>query len=293
MTEALLDNSMIRRLEQLMLVTRKSATGTQKGERRSKRRGSSSDFADYRNYVPGDDLRFLDWKIYGRLDSLFLKLFLEEEDLNVHILIDSSLSMATGGPDKFLYARRIAAALGYLTMANMDSLSVHAFGDGITHSFGPKRGKVNGNHLFNFLENIPPAPQTSLENSIKEFAMRSPSKGIVMVISDFYDFSGYEQAFRHLFGRNFEVFALHVLSPQELNPDHEGDLRLVDAEMGSSTDVSMGKSLMDLYANTLNTFCDGIKTHMQERGGYYALTSTATPFERLILDVLRRQGLVR
>ena len=293
MSEPLLDNDMIRRLEQLMLVTRKTATGRLKGERRSKRRGSSSDFADFRNYVAGDDLRFLDWNIYGRLNTLFIKLFLEEEDLQVYILIDTSLSMASGGPEKLLYARRVAAALGYLTMSNMDSLTVHTFGPGITNTFGPKRGKVNGTRLFNFLQNVEPEPTTSLTHSLKQFSMQTSSRGIAIVLSDFYDFDGYSEGFRHLFGRNFEVFAIQILSPQELNPDHEGDVRLVDCEMGSTTDISMGKTLLDVYNKTLNTFCEGIRSHVQERGGHYILTSTDTPFERLILDLLRRQGVVR
>ena len=293
MSETLLDGEMMRRLEQLTLVSRKISTGRLKGERRSRRRGSSNDFADYRNYVAGDDMRYLDWKIYSRLERLFIKLFLEEEDLRVYILVDASASMQTGSPEKFLYAKRLAAALGYLSMAGMDSVSTHAFGDGLVASFGPKRGKVNAPRYFDFLQNIEPAPTTHLGRSLKEFANQTTSSGIVMLISDFMDFEGYEQAMRNLFGRNFEVLTIQVLSPQEIAPDYQGDVRLIDCEIDATTDISMGKSLMDTYTRTLNTFCDDLKNHVVARGGSYMLTSTDSPFEKIVLDVLRRKGVVR
>jgi uncharacterized protein (DUF58 family) len=293
MSEALLDGEMMRRLEQLTIVSRKISTGRLKGERRSRRRGSSNDFADYRNYVAGDDMRYLDWKIYSRLERLFIKLFLEEEDLRVYILVDASRSMAQGAPQKLLYAKRLAAALGYLSMASMDSVSAHAFGDGLTDSFGPRRGKVNAQRYFDFLQSVQVSQTTNLERSLKAFANQTTSPGIVMVISDFMDFEGYEQALRHLFGRNFEVLAVQVLSPQEISPEYQGDVRLLDCEIDVTTDISMGKSLMETYKRTLNTFCDELKNHVVSRGGSYMLTSTDSPFERIVLDVLRRKGVVR
>ena len=293
MAEKLLDQDMMKRLEQLSLISRKISTGRLKGERRSRRRGSSTDFADYRNYVAGDDLRFLDWKIYGRLERLFIKLFLEEEDLRVNILIDTSPSMRFGNPEKLLYAKRVAAALGHICLNRMDSLTVKTFGDRLIQSYGPKRGKVNSRRYFEFLSSIGPGDETALLNSFKAFAQSTSGKGMAIVISDFYDFAGYEEAFRQLFARDFEVLAIHVLSPEELKPEHQGDIRLVDCEFGLTTDVSMGRSISDLYERTLGAFCNGLKDHIIARGGYYLLASTESPFERLVLDVLRRKGIVR
>lgn len=293
MTETLLNTDLMKRLEQLALVSRRMTAGRLKGERRSRRRGSSTDFADYRNYVPGDDLRFLDWKIYGRLERLFIKLFLEEEDLRVHILLDASPSMQFGEPEKLLYARQVAAALGYVCLAKMDSLTVKTFGGGLGQSFGPKRGKVNGPAYFRFLSSIEPAETTNLLQSFKTFAQTHGPRGLAIVISDFYDFAGFEEAFRQLFARDFEVLAVHVLSPEELNPTHQGDIRLVDCEFGATTDVSMGGNVKGMYGRALSAFCNGLKSYILGRGGYYLLASTELPFERLVLDVLRRKGILR
>lgn len=293
MSEQLLNAETLRSLEQLTITSRRLSSGRMRGERRSRRRGASSDFADYRNYVAGDDLRFLDWKIYGRLERLFIKLFLEEEDLRVHILLDTSPSMAFGEPEKLLYAKRVAAALGYISLARMDSLRVLAFGDGLTDAYGPKRGKGNRAGYFSFLSGLEPSTGTNLHTSFKAFAAAHPNRGVAVVISDFYDFDGYEEAFRQLFARNFEVLAIHVLSPAELKPAHQGDIRLVDTEFGLTTDISVGKRLLNTYQRTLGAFSDGLKDYVVGRGGHYLLVSTATPFERLVLDVLRRRGFVR
>lgn len=293
MAEALLDSEIMRRLEQVMLVSRKLSSGRLRGERRSKRRGSSNDFADYRNYVTGDDLRYLDWKIYARLERLFLKLFLEEEDLRVQILVDISPSMAWGEPEKLLYAKRVAAALGYVTMNRMDSLTACGFGQTLGATFGPRRGKVNGHRYFSFLEHLEVAEGTSLTESLRRFSLVTRSAGLVIVISDFLDPGGYEEGLRLLFGRGFETCIIQVLAPEELKPTVTGDVRLVDVEFGDTTDVSVGPALMELYDRTLNTFCDGLKDYVTKRGGTYVLCSTQTPFERLVLDVLCRKGMVR
>lgn len=281
------------RLEQLQVMARKMATGRMRGERRSRRRGYSTDFADYRNYVVGDDTRYLDWKIYARLERLYLKLFLEEEDLQVFLLIDTSPSMDFGTPNKLHYAKQVAAALGYIALCRMDSLTCQCFGETVLDKWGPKRGKPNAGAYLDFLEGIEPASQTSLQQSLKVFSQQNRGKGVVLLISDFYDFDGYEEGLRFLFGRNFEVFAIHLLSPEELNPDLKGDVRLVDKEFDYSTDISVGKSLMKLYDQTLNTFCSGLKSFIMNRGGYYILCSTELGFDRLVLDVLCRKGLLR
>lgn len=294
MTETLIDSDLLRRLEQLALMSRRLSTGRMKGERRSRRRGAGTDFADHRNYTPGDDLRALDWKIYGRLERLFIKRFLEEEDLKVYLLLDASESMRFGEPSKLLYAKRVAAALGYICLARMDSLSACAFGDGLHGRFGPKRGKGHSPAWFDFLTRLEPVSgATSLARSFEAFARTTRSRGLVVVLSDFYDVEGYEDAFRCLFARDFEVLAIHILSPGELKPNLEGDLRLQDVEFRHTTDVSMGRGVLAFYERALAAFTNGLRDNIIGRGGYYLLTSTELPFERLVLDVLRRKGVLR
>lgn len=294
MSERFLDTDLVRRLEQVALVSRKLSTGRLKGERRSRRRGSSTDFADYRNYVPGDDLRFLDWKLYGRHERLFLKLFLEEEDLRVHLLIDTSASMAYGTPAKLRHAQCVAAALGYVGLARMDSLCAYAFAGGLRQQYGPRRGKQHRADYFDFLDSLAPEEgPTSLQASFKTFAAGVKQRGLAVVLSDFCDPAGYEDAFRQLFARDFEVLAIQILAPEELAPDYEGDLRLVDAETDAAIDVSMGREVLGLYARTLSAFTNGLKDHIVSRGGSYLLTSTAQPVDTLVLDILRRKGVLR
>ena len=275
------------------MLSRKLSTTRLKGERKGRRRGTSTDFADYRNYVSGDDLRHLDWKIYARLEKLFLKLFLEEENLHVHVLLDTSASMAYGEPEKLHYARRLAAAIGYITLCRMDLLTIRSFGEKLRDGFGPKRGKANAAACFDFLGKLEATQRTALAPALRTFAFGTRSRGLVVILSDFYDPEGYEQALRFLFGRNLEVFVIHLLSPEELRPTLQGDLRLVDAELGDSTDISVGKTLLDVYQRSLNTFTDGLRQFVIARGGTYLLTPTDTPFERLVLDVFARRGLVQ
>lgn len=293
MAEPLIDPETMRRLEQLTLISRKLSAGRLKGERRSRRRGSSTDFADYRNYAPGDDLRFLDWKIYGRLERLFIKLFQEEEDLHVHLFVDCSPSMTFGSPQKLRFALQTAAAIGYLSLARMDSVNIYMFGERVVSRYGPKRGKRNGASLIEFLQRPHASEGTELSEVFRGFAGSGRGRGMVVILSDFYDATGFEDGLRRLVTANQEVLAIHVLSPEELKPTHEGDLRLVDAEIGQATDVSMGPALQQLYERTLQAFCGELRDYIVKRGGHYLLTSSDTPFDRLVLDVLRRRGVVR
>ncbi len=293
MAQRLLDPEMMSRLEQLQIVSRKMATGRMRGERRSKQRGYSTDFADYRNYVVGDDTRYLDWKIFARLEKLYIKLFHEEEDLQVFILLDISSSMDFGEPDKLFYGKQVAAAIAYLCLCKMDSVTVHCFGDGLEQKWGPKRGKPMAMQLFSFLENVTPSDRTDFSAAMRKFAQTTRQKGIVILISDFYDFGGYEEGLRMLFGENFEVFALQVLSPEELKPSLQGDVKLVDKEFDFVTDVSLGKSLLTMYDRTLKTFCNGLRSYVLARNGYYLLASTELGYDRLVLDVLCRKGLLQ
>ena len=289
----ILDPEFMSKLDQLELISRKIFTGRMKGERRSKKRGISIEFADYRDYSPGDDLRFLDWNIYGRLDRLFLKLFMEEEDLFVYLLVDRSISMDFGEPTKLDYAKKVAAALGYIALVNMERVSVGGFSDTVHDYFRPSRGKGNSWKLFQFLESIQPDGSTVLVESCRNFALRHQTKGVVIILSDFMDPSGYDAAFQYFVGQKYEVFAIQILSDEEVEPPFAGDLKLVDAETGTNAEITVSGPLLKAYRNRLQNFTDGLKNYCTQRGIAYLYTTTSMPFDQLILNYFRQGGLVK
>src|SRR5881628_487104 len=185
--EPLLDPDFLARLEQLELVSRKIFLGRMKGERRSKKKGQSVEFADYRNYVKGDDLRFLDWNLYARLDRLFLRLFMEEEDLHFYVLIDNSLSMDFGNPSKLHYAKQVAAALAFIGLVNMDRVVIEAFNDRLTQSLPPARGRRSLWRVLDFLQNIEPAGSSDLRRALRSFTLKCSGKGVVVLLGDLLD----------------------------------------------------------------------------------------------------------
>lgn len=292
-SQQLLSNEFIAKLEQLELVSRKIFIGRMKGERRSKRRGQSVEFADYRNYVVGDDLRFLDWNIYGRLDKLFIKLFLEEEDLHVYVLIDTSVSMEFGEPTKLLYAKQIAAALGYIGLLNHDRVVIETFNDKLDERIGPVRGRTQFWRVLEFLNKLEPAGGSHMTPSAKSFAIKNSGKGILVVLSDFFDKSGYEDALRYFVARNMDIYAIHILSPEEVEPDLTGDLRLVDAEDDDVADITVSAPLLKRYKQNLDAFCGGLRDWCTRRSVTYVFTTTERPFDQLVLNYLRQRGLVR
>lgn len=282
------------RLEQLELITRKIFKGSMKGERRSKRRGESVEFADFRNYVPGDDLRFLDWNVYARLDRLFLKLFLEEEDLHVSVLLDVSKSMDWGQPvTKGLYAKRVAAALAYIGLCNHDRVSLYAFSDGLQYELGGMRGRRLTSQMLQFLESIELEGGSDLASACKHYAIRHPQKGILILISDFLDKSGYETGLRYLLGRDLDLYVIQVLSPEELEPALIGDLRLKDVEDDDIAEITVTRALINRYKHKVKTYCESLKDYCSRRGVTYIFNSTKSEFEQLILNYLRRRGLLK
>src|SRR5687768_4290166 len=204
----LLDPTFMARLDQLDVTSRKMLAGKMKGERRSKRRGQSVEFADFRNYVLGDDLRFIDWNIYSRLDKLFLKLFLEEEDLSVYVLADVSKSCDYGNPHKATYIKKVAAALGYIGLVNYNRVNVIAMADGIVAETGPMRGRRRVSQMIDFVSKLEPTGASFFEEAGKRFALANRQKGVLIVLSDFFDKSGYENGLRYLAGGKYDLFCV-------------------------------------------------------------------------------------
>ncbi len=289
----LLSPELLARLERLELVTRKIFRGRLKGERRSRRQGQSVEFADFRNYVPGDDLRFMDWNLYARLDKLFLKLFREEEDLHFFALLDASTSMDFGDPTKLHYAKQLAAALGFIGLVRADRVQLETLGGSRRAQAPVLRGRRSLWQMLEFLADVQPGANLPLADSLRHFALRNSGKGILVLLTDLLDKRGYEQALRVLLAQRMDVYVIHILTPEELEPDIKGDLRLVDCEDGEVTDVTVSRPLLDRYQKTLAAFVAGARDFCTRRGMVYMLASTAVPVEDVVTRYLRQRGLVR
>lgn len=314
--DELLNSAMIAKISRLDLTSRKIFAGKLKGERRSKKRGESVEFADHRPYAVGDDLRHIDWNIFGRLDRLFLKLFLEEEDLSLHIVIDASESADCGEPGKFLYAQQFAMALGYVGLVNLNRVAVTAIGgriesgngeggnpDGMPtpgqdgaptlHTIRDLRGRRRTHDLSRFICSLRPGGGSSFPEHAKRIALARRGRGVMVVISDFFMKEGYEDGLRLLVGRGYDLFAIQCLSPQEVEPDIAGDLRLVDVEDGDRAEVTISAPLLKKYKQNLAAYCAGFRDFCARREITALTVRTDTPVDVLLLDYLRRRGLVR
>src|SRR5947209_9820057 len=250
----LLAPEFLHRLEQLELVSRKIFAGRMKGERLSKRKGQSVEFADYRNYVVGDDLRFLDWNLYGRLDKLFIRLFQEEEDLHFYILIDNSLSMTFGSPTKLHYAKQVAAALGFVGLVGLDRVVIEAFNDRLTQAMPPARGRRSLWRLLDFLQKLEPAGPSDLRQALRTFSLKSSGKGIVVLLSDLMDKGGYEDALRYLVARQLDIYVIQILSQEEIEPEIVGDLKLVDVEDEDVAEITVSGPLLTRYIQNIASY---------------------------------------
>ena len=281
------------RLERLALLARSTQLGMSKGERRSKRKGSSVEFADYRDYVQGDDLRHVDWNVYGRLEALYLKLFQEQEDLTVHLLVDASRSMAFGTPSKIEMAAKLASAIGYIGLVGYDRVSAEAFADGITHRLSPCRGKAQAGRMLSFFSAITADGRTALEESTKSYVLRNRAKGIAILFSDFLDPEGFEGSIRRLLQTNSDCYVVHILSREEIDPPIAGDLKLLDSEFSMHVEVSASPALIRRYKQNLEGFCESIRKYCLARGVGYVFAPSDESFERLTLDTLRHGGMLR
>lgn len=290
------DESTLRKLNQLSLVATRIRKGAIKGERRSSRRGSSVEFADYRNYAPGDDLRRLDWNLYARLERPFIKLFEEEEDLAVYLLLDASRSMGWGEGDlnKFDYARKLVAGLGAIAISNGDLLSVGLLQNGrVAAEFGPTRGGAALSRLFNFLEPIQIDGETDLNASLRQYTVKPRRPGLVVLVSDLLSAEGYEAGLRTLQGRGHEAALVHVLAPDELDPPLGGDLQLVDVESGQTQDVSLDGSLRNRYKAHVQEWLHSTRTDCRKHDIHYLDLATSTPWDQALLLEMRRTGIVK
>jgi uncharacterized protein (DUF58 family) len=299
MNPILFDETFMRRLERLSLVARRARAGRGKGERRSTRRGTSVEFADYRNYTPGDDLRRLDWHVYARLERPFIKLFEEEEDQTVHFLLDASGSMdwpeGNGDLNKWNFSRRLAAALGYIALAGGDRLTVSLLIQADHHGWGPRRGRGQIHTLLGHLSGAEAVGPTDLNAALRRAGggILKNRPGLLFLLTDFFSPAGYERGLLALRSAGHEVNVLHLLSPDEQQPTLAGDLRLHDVETGLARDVTIDASMRRLYEQRFEAWRAGLEQHCFSRDINYVTLSTALPFETVILGHLRQRGFVR
>jgi uncharacterized protein (DUF58 family) len=289
---ALLSPELLRRLEQFQLLAARRAKSSVRGERRSRARGQSVEFADYRNYVAGDDFRYLDWNLYGRLDRLFLKLYEEERELPVSIFLDASESMTFGTPRKFDFARQVAAAVGYVALCGFDRVSVHLFPDqpgeaAARGALKAVRGRRSALSFFQNLNQVAAQGAAQLNEALRRGALQARQAGVALVLTDFLDPAGYEAGLGALVARGFQTSAVQILAPEELNPTAFGDLRLVDAETGYREEVTFGRYRLAAYQQTVQNFCQRLREFCRARGVNFFMAASDTPLEQLLLKQLR------
>jgi len=287
--ETLFDEDFLKKLEYLNIVSNHMIPGHLHGEHRAKKKTDSGiEFADYRQYVSGEDTRNVDWRTYLRLDKLLLRMFEEEADLPIYIFFDSSRSMDHGAPLKYDYARKIAAALCYIGLLNHDRVNLIGYADGISQEMSSRRGKNQVFHAFRFLESVEPTGETSIEKAFKSFFSNRRRRGLVVVVSDFLDETGFEKSFNLLRYFRQDLFAVHVYSADEQRPEFPDEVLLEDSETGKTERVKVTPGLLDAYTEKFEEHCEEVHSHCKKNGWGYVRTSTEIPFEDLVLQVFRQ-----
>ena len=291
--EALFDSDFLRKLEKLELLARKLFRGLVHGEHLTQRRGHGLEFTEFRHYQPGDDLRYIDWNMYARLDQLFLKLYASDEDVTLHLLLDCSASMGFGAPLKFDYARKLAAALCYIGLSNLDRVSVRGFsaGTGISPPILKSKGQMAT--LLPFLRTLSCSDTTGFDSAMREFIERTRSPGIVIVITDLLGDNELINGLEKLCYGSHDVVLLHLLTEEEINPPLDGSFNLVDVESRGSLKVTIDAGLRQLYLSRLRLHLEELAHFCRLSGIEYLRASTAIPFEDLLLKYLRTGNLWR
>jgi uncharacterized protein (DUF58 family) len=297
---SLFDSAFLAKLEQLHLLARRIFRSDRRAERRSRQTGASLEFADYREYTPGDEPRSIDWNAYGRLERLFVKLHEHEQDLPVTFLVDCSGSMRwlpEEKPDalsKFDHARRLCAALAYIALANLDRVDIHFFAASSLSNLGVARGKSQFHSVLKFLDAPPDADgPTRLLNAAKSLTQRAHRRGLVFVLSDLFDPHGCEEPLGMLRHSQFDVHVLQILAPEELAPTVAGDLSLREIENGTAMDITANEKLLRRYRKEMTKHNDALESFCLSRGIAFAQVMTDVPFEDVVLRTLRDGVMIR
>lgn len=303
---------LLTRLDRLDVLSRKVFAGKLPGERRSKKRGASVEFDDFRNYVAGDDLRHIDWNVYARLDKFFIKLYREEEDLGLHLVVDASASMDAGAPSKLEFAKKVAVALAYVGLVNQNRVIgsiIGAPGRPPVQQMTPLRGRRSLKRLAGFfleqvwapeghIERGAAAGPSSFNTALKTLGLSRKGKGVMVVLSDFLVREDIREGLSYLAGGGFDVYCMQVLSPGELEPEKEpgggviGDLRLTDAETGAAAEVTVSGALLKRYKQRVAAHIEGVRVACASRGMTHAMLRSDTDVGELMMGYLRRRGML-
>jgi uncharacterized protein (DUF58 family) len=291
--EELFDDEFQRKLEYLAIVSRRVFAGKLRAERRTKKSGSGVEFADHRDYVPGDDFRYLDWNIYRRFGRLLVRLYEEEEDLSIYFIVDCSTSMGFGGGQKLRYAQRLCAALAYVGLSNLDRVTIVSTTDRVEDRMPSARGKARIFKVLQFLRSLEASGTTDLGDALKTFVAQHKRRGLVVLLSDLYDPAGFERGINVLRYAKFEPFVLHVTDPADARPKLAGDVRLYDCETGDEREVTVTPKVLERYREEYDAYLNDVKRFCAEHRVSYFGADVNVPYDELILRVLRRGGFLR
>lgn len=291
--EPLIDEAFLKRLSNLKFIVKGRRKGRLAGVHPSPRAGVSLEFADYRDYTPGDDFRYVDWNIVGRLDRVLVKTFVHEVDLPIAILLDLSSSMRLGDPPKVRYAARLAAALAYLGLRGLDRVGLYPFTDHLLPAIAPRHGMRQMAHILRVLQPVTPAGKTSLDRALIEYIEHSRESSLVFLISDLLCEGGYEEGIERLLHRGDELVAVQVVDPEELRPTLQGSARIEEVETARHIDLTVGEGVLSQYARRLDAYLGALRGYLADRRIPYFLAPTDLPLERLIHEHLRAGGVLQ
>lgn len=293
MTDALFDEGFLKKIELLYLVSKKVFAGNHQATRRAKKLGAGIEVRDFRGYTAGDDLRHIDWNYYASTRELLVRLFEEEEDLHIYFLVDMSPSMSIGDGQKLRYAKRVAAALAYIGLSNLDRVSIVPFGDDLLGTLPASRGKSQIWKVFQFLEREHRCERTDISTSFKSFVTRTRRRGLAVVISDFYDQEGFVDGINFLRYHKFEPLVFQLFDEDDLRPNLSGDIEVIDCETGEGVRVTVTPRLLKRYAEAQRELMDGLDTFCRQKNLLYFRAPIQLPFDELVLKVFRAGGFLR
>jgi len=291
--EDIFDDEFQRKLETLAVVSKRVFSGAMRAERRTRKTGSGVEFADHRDYVAGDDFRYLDWHVWQRMGRLLIRLYEEEEDLSIYFIIDASSSMGFGDGEKLRHAKRLVAALAYVGLANLDRVTIVGANDAIEGRMPETRGKSRIFRVFRFLRDVRPSGETDLESAIKTFVAQHKRRGLAVLVSDLYDHKGFEKGINALRFAKFEPFVLHVVDDKERTPELRGDVRVYDCETGEEREVTVTQKVLDRYARAYDDWLGTVGRYCASKQVDYFRADVTIPFDELILRVFRKGGFLR
>ncbi|HEY3821606.1 MAG TPA: DUF58 domain-containing protein [Polyangiaceae bacterium] len=289
----LFDDQFQRKLEYLALVSRRVFAGRLRAERRTKKSGSGVEFADHRDYQPGDDFRYLDWNVYQRFEKLLVRLYEEEEDLAIYFILDTSASMAFGDARKLRYAKKVCAALAYVGLANLDRVTMVTTSDRVMERMQETRGKARIFKAFRFLREVKAEGTTDLGDAMKAFVAQNKRRGLAVLVSDLYDPRGFEKGINVLRYNKFDPFVVHVTDPVEGKPKLNGDVLVYDCETGDEREVTVTQKVLSLFGEAYSGYLADIDRFCATHQVPYVTASVDVPFDELILRVFRRGGFLR